>query len=255
MPFNLCVDASANVWVPDFGSHIIYEYAHGGSAPIRTITDNSGAPDSCSSDPTTGNLAIGDNSSGGGGNVLVYKKGRHGPTKYAMPNHNSCFSVAYDDEGNLFANGTAASRRSVLAELPKGGNSLKSVTVKPSVSYPGSLQWDGKYLAEQDRIGNVIYQFQISGATLILKGKTKLGESGILSQVWITGGTKRHPQGTAIVGADYGSYALVVWNYPAGGRPTNYVPGLDSSPEGLTSARVHREGATRSVGAVAVRGQ
>jgi hypothetical protein len=236
VPYTLCVDATGDVWVPDFGTGIIYEYAHGGSAPIHRLIDLYGVPGACSSDPTTGNLAIGDyyGASTRPGNVLVYKKARRGPAEYAVPNLTQCFFVAYDNEGNLFANGIDASGRPVLAELPKGGSSFEHVTVEPSVSYPGSLQWDGKYLAEQDGLTNVIYQFRVSDAKAILKGFTPLDEAGYMDQLWITGGTKRHPQGTAVVGSNYVSYSFEVWKYPTGGYPTAIVQGLSSAPEGLT---------------------
>lgn len=229
VPFTLCVDKRSNLWVPDFGDHIIYEYAHGGSSPIHHLVDNDGPPGACSSDSTTGNLAI---SSDGSGSVLVYKKARRGPTEYGVPNARPFF-VAYDDAGDLFANGLDGNSRPVLAELPKGGRSFERITVEPSLHYPGSLQWDGKYLAEQDSLTNIIYQFEVSHATAKLKGLTKLDEGGYMTQVWIAGGTKRHPQGTAVVGSDYASYAFEVWKYPAGGDPTAIVQGLNSSPEGL----------------------
>jgi hypothetical protein len=236
VPYTLCTDATGDVWVPDFGAHIIYEYAHGGSAPIHSLIDNYGTPEACSSDPTTGNLAVGDYSSPGSGpgNVLVFKKARRGPAEYAVPNLIQCFFVSYDNQGNLFANGIDASRRPVLAELPKGGSSFEQVTVEPIVSYPGSLQWDGKYLAEQDSSTNVIYQFAVADAKAVLKGVTMLDEGGYMDQLWITGATKRHPQGTAVVGSNYVSYAFEVWNYPTGGDPTAIVGGLSSSPEGIT---------------------
>jgi hypothetical protein len=236
VPYRLCVDATGDVWVPDFGTHIIYEYAHGGSAPIRRLTDNYGAPQDCSSDPTTGNLAIGDYPSPGSGpgNVLVFKKARRGPAEYAVPNLNQCFFVSYDNAGNLFVNGIDAFRRPVLAELPKGGSSFEQVTVKPIVSYPGSLQWDGKYLAEQDSSTNIIYEFSVSDAKAVLKGVTMLDGGGTSDQLWITGGTKRHPQGTAVIGSNYSAYAFDVWKYPVGGDPAAIVQGLSSSPEGLT---------------------
>ncbi|HTA56216.1 MAG TPA: hypothetical protein VK755_15825 [Candidatus Acidoferrales bacterium] len=106
VPLGLCVGATGDIWVP-MNDGLIWEFAHGGYSPIRQLVDNYGLPGSCSSDPTTGNLAAGSyfGASSGPGNVLVYKKARRGPAVFALPDLSQCFSVAYDGEGNLFANG------------------------------------------------------------------------------------------------------------------------------------------------------
>lgn len=58
--YGLCSDRSGDVFIPVWSSqsnsNYIYEYAHGGSEPIATLTD-SGVPFGCVVDPTTGNLA------------------------------------------------------------------------------------------------------------------------------------------------------------------------------------------------------
>jgi hypothetical protein len=235
VPLGLCVDATGDIWVP-MNDSLIWEFAHGGYAPIRQLLDNYGLPGSCSSDPTTGNLAAGSyfGASSGPGNVLVYKKARRGPAVFALPDRSQCFSVAYDSEGNLFANGIDANGRPILAELSKGKRSFERVSVPLGVGRPGSLQWDGKYLAEQDADTNVIYQFKVSNAVAIIKGLTMLQLGGYSNQLWITGGTKRHPQGTAVIGTNYAYYGFSVWKYPSGGDPQAVVYGVASSPEGVT---------------------
>jgi hypothetical protein len=242
----LCVDATGDIWVP-LNEGLVWEFAHGGYAPIRQLIDNYGFGSSCSSDPTTGNLAVGNEygASSGPGNVVIYKKARHGPAVYAVPNLSQCFFVTYDNDGNLFANGIDESGGPILAELPKGGHSFEQVTVPMGVGRPGSLQWDGKYLAEQDADTNVIYRFKVSNAVAIIKGLTRLQLGGYVNQLWITGGTKRHPQGTAVVGINYAYYGFRVWKYPIGGDPRAIVYGVASAPEGVTvsvSSEDHDQG-------------
>src|SRR5262249_50697935 len=57
-PYGQCVDKSGNVYIADLGSSKIYEFAHGGTTPIATATDDYGFPIGCSVDPTTGNVAV-----------------------------------------------------------------------------------------------------------------------------------------------------------------------------------------------------
>lgn len=54
-----------------------------------------------------------------------------------------------------------------MAELAKGKRSFELVTVPLGVGRPASLQWDGKYLAEQDADTNVIYRFKVSNAVAV----------------------------------------------------------------------------------------
>jgi hypothetical protein len=70
-------------------------------------------------------------------------------------------------EGNLFANGIDVNGGPILAELAKGKRSFELVTVPLGVGRPASLQWDGKYLAEQDADTNVIYRFKVSNAVAV----------------------------------------------------------------------------------------
>jgi len=61
----LCVDAQGNVFVPTWQGEsgtrgYVYEFAHGGSTPIATLSDPGGAF-GCSVDLTTGNLAVTNN--------------------------------------------------------------------------------------------------------------------------------------------------------------------------------------------------
>lgn len=58
-----CADSSGNVYVLDnslvtSGNTFIYEYAHGGTTPIRTLFDHLIFDQACSVDPASGYLAV-----------------------------------------------------------------------------------------------------------------------------------------------------------------------------------------------------
>jgi hypothetical protein len=71
----LCADKAGDIFIPSAGLAEIFEYAHGGTSPIATLSDQDGEAHACSVDPTTGNLAVTniDSLSGsGGGNIAIY---------------------------------------------------------------------------------------------------------------------------------------------------------------------------------------
>ncbi|MGA7201587.1 MAG: hypothetical protein WBX26_07145 [Candidatus Cybelea sp.] len=58
MSGGICSDSDGNIFVPD--EYEILEYAHGGTQPIATLSDDGGYgyPNGCAVDPSTGNLAV-----------------------------------------------------------------------------------------------------------------------------------------------------------------------------------------------------
>ena len=126
-----CVDKAGNVFVTDVEASAVFEYAHGSVIPIATLKDPGYAPISCSIDPTSGNLAVGNYATTGDeqGNVAIYKDAKGKPHDYTPPNINFVFSCAYDGSGNLFVDGQTSGSAFAFAELPKGGTSFKSITL------------------------------------------------------------------------------------------------------------------------------
>jgi hypothetical protein len=51
----------------------------------------------------------------------------------------------------------------------------------------------------------------------------KRRNAGSVQQIALAGGSAKHPQATAIVGADYYGKAVDKWDYPAGGTPVKSV--------------------------------
>jgi hypothetical protein len=216
-PLGECVDAAGDIWIVNLSPPEIVEYAHGGTTPIATLSDSGEEPSGCSVDPTTGNLAVANHYPG---NVAIYQHAKGTPTLYSDPNLTVYFYCTYDTAGNLFVDGNSST---VIPELPKGGSAFNDISLNESIN-PGSMQWDGQYLAITDMAGGThgptpIKRVQISGNSGMIVGTTFLRSRGnrkasISVQYWIQGGT--------IVGPDHsigGSTSLLeFWRYPAGGR-------------------------------------
>lgn len=214
-PFGECVDKAGDVFVVDFGgisgTAAILEYAHGGTSPIATLSDPGYYPESCSIDPTTGNLAV----TNDGGPVAIYAGAKGDPTYFTDTKANLIGFCAYDNKGNLFIDGEdARSGGYALVEMPKGSYSFKSIKLDSPPSFWYDIQWAGKYLALADS-PTVIYHVAISGAKGTVIGSTVLNGpvEGTEVQFWIQGRTIIQPYGT-------GDFLNQVgfWRWPIGGK-------------------------------------
>jgi hypothetical protein len=229
-----CVDSSENVYITDYGMNRVFEYAHGSSKRMRTIL--SLGANSCSIDPTTGNLAV---ASIGDGGVWVFKDAKGKPSKYKNSRFFGYYGCAYDAKGNLFINGMTrlGSGNFIFPELHKGGSKLKIVKLNQYIGYPGAIQWDGKYIAVGDQTAPAIYQFAINGREGSKVGTTLLGSNAFDTvQFWIQdqmvitstvctlkGCGKHHGPGSAVM----------FFNYPAGGNATKLIlKGIYGEPGG-----------------------
>lgn len=241
-PAGLCSDASGNVYVTTQGNgktiypSYIYEYAHGGTNPIGTLTDP-GTANGCAVDPTTGNLAVtnyGTNSNVG--DIAVYQGAQGTPQTYSDPNFQIFAFCTYDNAGNLFADGRAPVN--VIDELPSGGNTLLEIQLSKDV-YPGSIQWVRKQLVLAQVEGTSrgqqpIYQVQVSGSVGSVHGPILLSGPGDRRPV---GDVQFWTRGTTIIGPDFDRIngLLGFWNYPQGGMPTKIIrPGLKRAFLGVT---------------------
>jgi outer membrane protein assembly factor BamB len=238
-PGPMCVDKASDIYITDFPTNEIYEFAHGSTVPLQTLADPGGGPEACSVDLKTGNLAVTNLLKGSSaGNLEIYPGGTGTPTAVTDPNIYAYWWPAYDGHGNLFFNGFDQSFGTLYTdELLKGGKLLRSITLNQQIGFPSGLLWDGKYLACEDATVNVIYQFAVSGSTGTVVGSTNLGGATSVFQFWVTGRSRAHPEGTTVVGADANANnntgAAEIWHYPAGGSaPTKEVTqGLDA-PDG-----------------------
>ncbi|MGA9019078.1 MAG: hypothetical protein WB438_09120 [Candidatus Cybelea sp.] len=220
-PSALCIDNAQDVFVVDYVAKEIYEYAHGGTAPIQILADPSGFPNACAVDRVTGNLAVTNEYGLSGfstpGDLEVYPKASGTPAEYSDPNIWAYWWPAYDNRGNLFFNGYNSSFTTLYTDkIRKGRDSIKHITLNQTIGFPGGLLWDGQYLLCEDATVNVIYQFAISGTRGTMVGSTNLGGASTVIQIWVTGRNRANPLGTTVVGADVGADAVEVWPYPAG---------------------------------------
>ncbi len=225
-PWGLCVDEAGAVFITDNTTFRILEYAHGGTKPLAILKDPGEDPGGCSVDPTTGDLAVANIStpSTNPGDVAIYKKARGAGRAYkdrAISFYEYC---GYDNRGNLYVDGMKGGAFA-FAELPKGKHSFVNIGLNENISFGGSVQWDGQYVAIRDYEANVIYQFSISGTAGTETGSTPLDDSSFAVQFWI--------QGSNVVAPNADSANVMFWNYPAGGAPTKTITGL-TTPWGVT---------------------
>ncbi len=244
LPFGACADASGNVYVADLGNQDVVEFAHGGITPINTFYA-SGALIGCSVDPTTGNVAVsaffGANQSSYSGGVYVFPGGSSTPAFYSDPNVALYYPPAYDSQGNLFVQGLGngyawgSGGASYLDELPSGGSSLEELSLSGATIYfPGSAQWDGKYVmltdqAYQDGSTTGLYRVTVSGSTATVVGASDLtdtcgyyGSSTDVIQPWPNGTTFKMNQ---VLGGNLACYSRFdTWKYMEGGNPKRSLP-------------------------------
>ncbi len=229
-PSGQCVDKAGNVFIANFGTSQILEYAHGGTSPIRTLTDSSYYPLGCSVDPTTGSLAVTNRLSMSftAGDVAIYTNASGTPTSYTAPNFYYYEFCGYDNHGNLYIDGTTKGSALEYAELTSGGSSFSALNLNQSIGFPGGVQWDGAHLAIGDQSAAVIYQFAISGSAGTKVGSTPLTGSKDVVQFWI--------QGKRVIGPDAGLADVAFYKYPAGGSPIKTISGL-GEPVGATVSK------------------
>lgn len=180
-PTGMCTDSAGDVWIPDYDTRKIEEFAHGGTTPIFTISQRTGHPYDCAIDSNTGDLAVANqqpgNRRGQDGQILVYGKGSHQGRTY-QPEHG--FSevdfLAYDNKSNLFADGAENDYGNGLFKLAKGATQLTPLAISGATLYaPDAVNWIKPTLLVGDQnLGNTgtsgAYKLFISGSTATVVG-------------------------------------------------------------------------------------
>ena len=234
LPVGECVDDAGNVYIADFGSDEIYQFAHGATTWSVQESDLYGRPFGCAYDRTTGNIAVSNlrTPSGYSGDVIVFSGGLTGyQTAYSSPAIKQVFPGGYDPHGNFFVAGTNYSAASVFVELPAGSSKF-TVLKGLQLIQPTNVQWDGLRIAVTDQNyqnggHTAFYQVNVKGSRVRVVRATVLTDtcssSGDYTDVvlpLITG--KRHNE---VIGGNQGcSHRFDFWKYPAGGDPYRFVP-------------------------------
>lgn len=179
---------------------------------------------------SSGDLAVGilySNTGPGGGDVVIYRNASGSGTVYTTPLENEYFD-GYDDHGNLFADGFDKNGFT-LVELPNGGSTFQTIKTSNTVAFPGSVQWDGKYLTVFDQLADQMYRYRIHGTQAILKNTIPFRGVGDCAQTWIAT--------NVVYCADAGSYGGEVFKYPAGGSAIAVFTGSFDLPLGTVAAQ------------------
>jgi hypothetical protein len=220
----LCTDKQGSVWTLTWainGQAFYTKYAHGGTQPIASIIA-SGVPSSCAVDPLTGNLAIANyedfDVSRSRGDVAVYQAGQGKPADYyddSLRHYDYC---AYDNKGNLFADGNT----NYINELARNSSTLRHIYFNKNIM-PGSLQWNAGSLAVTV-VGGAkgpirVDQVSVKGSGAQIIGTTSLRTYQDKGEYLKLGYSI---QGKVIAGPGPGPAGpegkLYFWPYPAGGK-------------------------------------
>jgi hypothetical protein len=231
----MCSDAQGDVFVTAVvqstsgaGTGYVYEYAHGTKSPVSTLdVPAHEIPVNCSSDPTTGNLAV---TSYDVHNfaplVEIYTGGSGEAKQYHSEELGANPQPAYDASGNLFV----ISGGNVAALLPKGKQKLEKIRLNETIGNVAHAQWDGKYFALQsytatkhngENISVRYFRVQISGTTGTIVGISDFinWHQKHAGQSWLQGDTVVATPGSSIT----------FWKYPAGGKAFKVLHPTDPS--------------------------
>jgi hypothetical protein len=234
-PRGLCSDSAGNVFITNGAGQSIYEYAYAQVKRSASLQDKGAAPNGCSVDPTTGNLAVTNYCQGsieactGPGNVAVYKNAKVVPKLYSTNGLlMNPFFCGYDNASNLFVVGTNGTSNVVLAELAQGSRKFKRVKLNDALGTPGNVQWDGTYITVGDVTANAIHRYTVTDYDGTEAGVVQFDSDTAMGQTWIFNGVVFIPdQARKNVGT------LRAAQYPRGGFAGPVRPGL-RMPYGVT---------------------
>ena len=215
------------------GGEAAFEYAHGGTTPIATFAPSESSGEAyvdAAFDPTSNNIAV--TVVGGkqpSDSVAVYQSPSGNPATYfdsgVMP---YMAHLCYDDQGNLFVNGSNVDGpANTIAELPKGGSTFTNIALNQKLTDLRTMRWDGAYITVAS--GSAIYRLQFSGSSGTVVGKTALkGFWGRDGGYWIQGDTAIGPHVSPGAHTHNGRY-LGFWHYPEGGRAFKTIKTLSKN--------------------------
>jgi hypothetical protein len=231
-----CADKKGNVFVPDYGTAKVYEFAHGATTPTQVLTDPNGNPVSCSIDASTGNLAVANFApTSGSGNVAVYPAASGTPTMLTGNNVAHPAFVGYTPKGDLYMDGIDSNSVFAMAVMPNGASGFSPVTVNGATLYsPGAIIWGGSFLLVGDQMyqnnpTSAVYQLCACGTNVKFQGVAPIqGSTDVI------GFTKRGAGSTArIIAPDFGNptNGVIIYNPSSQAISTNITDSV-SQPVG-----------------------
>jgi hypothetical protein len=220
--FAMCSNSVGDVFITNASG--VAEYPHGSADQIAFLPGPFGSVDSCSIDPTTGDLAVASASELEQG-VGIYRDERHHRWRrpHVFPFVKVPLACSYDSAGNLFVLATL-SNDTFLFELPTGGSAFERLTLHREILSPGYLQWDGKYLAVNDTRTMLIHRFTVRGKHAKQIGSVSISGAREIGNFWI--------QGNILIGMDAYDQYVGFWHYPQGGTP--FKTRMMTGPHGAT---------------------
>jgi hypothetical protein len=193
---------------------------------VKSLSVNSNSfPSSCAMN-TGGDLAVGILAGTNSGAMIIFKKAKGPGTIIKTPLVQEFFD-GYDDRGNLFFDGYGATQNFAFAEIPKGSKTAQLISLKPRIEFPGSVQWDGKYVTVFDQLANNLYRYTIKGTKATLHDTISFTGVSDCAQTWIAG--------DVVYCGDAGLDDGEVLNYPAGGPPIAVFTGNFDLPLGTVA--------------------
>jgi hypothetical protein len=221
-----CTDSLGDVYVTNYEAADVLEFAHGKTAPIKTLIDPSQYPIDCAVDPGSGNLAV-INQYGqsiySAGDVAIYAGAKGKPKTYKVKGISNFVSGGYDASGNLLVSGYEASALN-FAILQHGTTAFKAVSLPHNSQWkrPGYIRWDGEYFDVEFYpygFSTVFMWYTIKGTKGTREGYMQTEESGESGgPFWLgrIGGPRSVKRANQLVAA-MATYGVLGWNYPRGG--------------------------------------
>lgn len=204
-PQGVCSIGKQAFWIVNSGANDLIEFSYNIGKQIRSLTETVANPTNCSVSARNGDIAV---TFLEPADVIVFKGGaQSGETTYTLPG--TPYFPGYDAKGNLFVDGLSSNGSAILLKQASGSKTFEPVTLPNTLQFPGSVQWDGRYLAVTDQLSSEIYRYAVTGYSAALKGTVSLAGASDCADTWI---------GLPYVFcADAGTGVNEVYKYPAGG--------------------------------------
>jgi hypothetical protein len=219
-PAGECADNAGHLYITDSGSNSIIEYKSGATVPLRILSDSGVAPQACSVDRTSGDLAVANfGTADGGGSVSIYHGGKGTPKIYTDSSLYNVAFLSYDNEGVLWLDGQPSEGGFLYASLnPNTGKFENKPLQGATLGGPGGVEFDGKHITVADAANPILYQTE----QFKVVGNTTLSYTPV--QYWLQNGV--------LIGPDDGYADVSLYHYPNGGKPFTTLSGDLGTPFG-----------------------